>query len=238
MKLYCAWYCPFAQRAWMALLYKELAFEYIEVDPYDETDWWLNISRQTAYVPVIIPTNDDGQQAKSIVESARILEYLDDLKPNQHPIFSSTPEQRAEQKYWIDYVGNKIIPYFYRFLKAYRDDQYRRESQAKLLQGLDAFSQALAPNQPFFTGETMSAVDIAFAPFAYRIAVLLKTYRDFQLPTQGEAWQRYHHWYQTMLQTPVFKATSLDHADYQQRLIDFYLPYSQGEGQKDVEIVS
>ena len=238
MKLYCAWYCPFAQRAWMTLLYKQLTFEYIEVDPYDETDWWLNISRQTAHVPVIVPASDNDQQATSIIESARILEYLDDLQPNQHPIFSAIPEQCAEQKYWIDYVGNKVIPYFYRFLKAVRDDEYRQESQEKLLEGIEAFSQALAPNQAFFTGNTISAVDIAFAPFAYRIDVLLKTYRHFELPTQGDTWQRYHHWYQTMLQVPVFKATSLDHADYQQRLTDFYLPYSQGEGQKDVEVVS
>ena len=34
LKLYAAWYCPFAQRAWMGLLHKSLAFEYIEVDPY------------------------------------------------------------------------------------------------------------------------------------------------------------------------------------------------------------
>ena len=28
-----AWYCPFAQRAWMALLHKGLDFDYLEVDP-------------------------------------------------------------------------------------------------------------------------------------------------------------------------------------------------------------
>jgi glutathione S-transferase len=34
MKLYNAWYCPFAQRAWMALVYKGIDFEYVEVDHY------------------------------------------------------------------------------------------------------------------------------------------------------------------------------------------------------------
>jgi hypothetical protein len=32
----------------------------------------------------------------------------------------------------------------------------------------------------------------------------------------------------------VFRATATDHADYRARLIEFYLPYSQGRGQKGV----
>lgn len=36
-KLYCAWFCPFAQRAWIALEAKGVDFEYIEQDPYNKT---------------------------------------------------------------------------------------------------------------------------------------------------------------------------------------------------------
>ena len=39
LKLYAAWHCPFAQRAWMGLPHKGLAFEYIEVEPYRESQW-------------------------------------------------------------------------------------------------------------------------------------------------------------------------------------------------------
>ena len=38
MKLYSAWYCPFAQRAWMTLVHKEIDFNLIEVDPYELTE--------------------------------------------------------------------------------------------------------------------------------------------------------------------------------------------------------
>ncbi|MBV2127308.1 MAG: glutathione S-transferase N-terminal domain-containing protein [Candidatus Thiodiazotropha endolucinida] len=51
LKFYSAWYCPFAQTAWMALLYKQLDFEYIEVDPYQKSQWWLEISRNSAISP-------------------------------------------------------------------------------------------------------------------------------------------------------------------------------------------
>lgn len=50
MKFHSAWYCPFAQRAWMTLLLKEIDFAYIEVDPYRKSAWWLTISRDKALV--------------------------------------------------------------------------------------------------------------------------------------------------------------------------------------------
>lgn len=43
-KLYCAWFCPFAQRAWIALEAKGVDFEYIEQDPYNKTPEWLSIN--------------------------------------------------------------------------------------------------------------------------------------------------------------------------------------------------
>ena len=232
MKLYNAWYCPFAQRAWMALLHKGIDFEYIEVDPYDQTDWWLKVSRGAGLVPVLVQSNEDGRET-TIVESNRVLEYLEDLCPQQNPIFADNPNTRAEQKYWMDHVSNKITPYFYRYLKDPQD-----ESLAKMLDGLTQFFEAMDDKGPFFSGEKVSAVDIALIPFVYRIVRLLGHYRDYALPTEGLEWQRFHHWYEAMLKIPSFKATSTDHADYQNRLIEHYLPYSQVGGQTDVTKVN
>ena len=226
MKLYNAWYCPFAQRAWMALVQKGIDFEYVEVDPYDKTEWWLKLSRGAALVPVLAQDDDDET---TIVESNRILEYLEDLYPQPNPIFADHPNRRAEEKYWMDHVSNRITPYFYRYLK---DPQ--PQSLESLLDGLKQFSDGMADNGPYFTGDQVGAVDIALIPFAYRIINLLGYYRDYSLPAEGENWKRFHQWYRAMLEVPSFKATATDHEDYQQRLIEHYLPYSQGGGQIDV----
>lgn len=238
MKFYSAWYCPFAQRAWITLLLKEIGFEYIEVDPYHKSSWWLTMSRGQAQVPVVVANNGNHSGETTIIDSTRVVEYLDDLVPAVHPILSSDPNLRAEQRHWMDHVNRKIVPYLYRFLQATEEDEFRQESRDQLISGLKTITSAMSGTGPFFNGAEIGAVDILLAPFAYRIDALLGHYREFRLPTEGDIWPRYHRWYQAILNDPVFKATSTDHENYRERLIEFYYPYSQGDGQKDVAQVS
>jgi glutathione S-transferase len=234
MKFYNAWYCPFAQRAWMALVHKNIDFEYIEVDPYDRTEWWIKISRGAELVPVLVQHNSNGEGETTIVESNRILEYLEDFQPTDKPIFAGDALERAEQKYWMDHISNQITPYMYRFLKAHEVGNHRNESRESLLEGLTTLVQAMHPTGPCFSGDQICAVDIALIPFAYRIEVLLGAYRDFKLPQEGEIWQRYHRWYQSVLANSAFKTTAFDQGEYEQRLVEHYFPYSLGDGQADV----
>jgi len=228
MKLYNAWYCPFAQRAWMALVYKEIDFEYIEVDPYDLSESWLEISRGAALVPVVVQPNGNGSDT-TIVESNRILEYLEDYYPETTPIFADSPNQRAEQKYWMDHVSNKITPYFYRLLKTPKTGTQQDELRDKMLEGLQTLTRSMSSDGSYFSGNRLGAVDIAMIPFAYRIDALLDHYQNYTLPTEGGSWERYHRWYDVMLALPAFQASATDHADYKKRLVEHYLPYSLGE---------
>ncbi len=238
MKLYNAWYCPFAQRAWMALVHKGIEFDCIEVDPYDYSDWWMKTSRGAALVPVLVEPNHHGDGETTIVESIRILEYLEEGYPDLKPIFADDPLERAEQKYWMDQIGSKITPYLYRFLRATEPGEHRDESRDKMIEGLATLSRAMDPDGPYFSGAEICAVDIALIPFAYRIDVLLAAYRDFKLPQDGEPWRRYRRWYEAMLGHPSFRVTAFDQDDYERRLVEHYYPYSQGEGQADVTRVN
>jgi len=75
----------------------------------------------------------------------------------------------------------------------------------------------------------MTAIDLLMIPFAYRIDALLGHYRDFSVPTEGRRWEKYARWYEHMCATDVFQATATDHDDYRHRLIEKYLPFSEGE---------
>ena len=238
MKLYSAWYCPFAQRAWLALLVKRAKFEYVEIDPYQKTDEWMKISRQTGQVPVLALSDK-----KAVVDSSRVVEFVDHAITDRSQLFAPDSFENAEQKYWIDHINKKIIPNFYRFLK--NADYSEPDSRAKknMLNGLEQLTLAMDNEGPFFSGENINSVDIALIPFAYRINLLLKHYRHFSLPTCTRLWRRYHQWYQTNIEQPEFQQTLnqqtrteklSNHRSYQQRLIEFYLPYSLGGGQADV----
>jgi glutathione S-transferase len=230
-KLYSAWYCPFAQRAWMTLLYKELAFDYVEVDPFRASQWWLDISRHRATVPVLVTSAEPDRPAITVVDSTRVVEYLDERTPGFRPLFASDPDSRAEQRFWVDQINEHIVPYVYRYLGAAEAGETRENARAALLEGLETFANAMSPHGPFFAGESLSAIDLLMIPFAYRIDALLGHYRGFTVPTAGTTWKTYARWYRQMRALDVFKATATDHDDYRDRLIDHYLPYSRGEQQ-------
>lgn len=234
LTFYSAWYCPFAQRAWMALLHKGLAFEYIEVDPYRESQWWLDISRKRAKVPVIVSPPSKAAGSTTVIDSTRIIEYLEDLVPDINPLFPGAPNDKAELRFWIDHVNERVLPYVYRYLEADQPGEYLDASRTALVEGIRELSEATSPSGPFFSGTNLTAVDLALTPFAYRIDALLGHYRDFSLPTSGAAWSRYQRWYEAMCSTDIFQGTLTDPDNYRQRLIEHYLPYSQGKGQRDV----
>ena len=234
MKFYFAWYCPFAQRAWLTLLHKRLDFEYIEVDPYRKSQWWLEISRKSAKVPVIVQPNVNDEGETTVIDSTRIVEFLEDLVPDTNPILPQNPNERAEQRFWMDHINTRIVPYVYRFLKAKDAGEYRDVSRETMVDGLRELVGVMSASGPFFNGARIGAIDILLIPFAYRIDALLGHYRGFTLPSTGDRWSRYRYWYESMLDTTIFRATSTDHDNYRQRLIEFYYPYSLGQGQKDV----
>ncbi len=234
IKFYSAWYCPFAQRAWMALLYKQIDFEYIEVDPYRDTPWWREISRGLNLVPVLVVNAEEPAKTSTIVDSTRVLEYLEERGPDSHPLFPVKPEARAETRFWMDHINQRIVPYIYRFLEADEPGDYRDESRDALVQGVEQLMSGSTDDGLYLGGNYVNVLDLLLIPFAYRIDVLLGHYRDFSLPVEGEAWSRYARWYDAMQKYDVFIQSQTDGDDYRQRLIEHYLPYTRGEGQKDV----
>lgn len=238
MKLYTAWYCPFAQRAWMGLLYKGVAFEVVETDPYEKTAEWMRISRGAGQVPVLV---DDGgtDDGVTVPGSIRALEFIDQRFGDVGPaLFPRTAGGVAEAKFWLDFQGAKIVPYFYRLLKAEPGSEGAEDARRRLEEGLERIAAEMDKVGPNFFGADVGAVDLALAPFALRIEILLSHYKDYALPEVGGAWPRYHQWWEAMAKFEPLVVTSTGLPDFAERVVDFYLPYSKGGGQEDVTRVS
>lgn len=233
IKFYSAWYCPFAQRTWTALEHLALPYDYMEIDPYDKTAHWLKVSRGAGQVPVLEVRHPD-EATMYIPDSVRTLEYLGDISGSDSRLWPSTPSARAEARFWLDHQGRAIIPYFYRFLKAERGSPSESEARDQMLAGLRALAEAMTPEGTYFWGDRPGMIDLAFAPFALRIESLLSHYSAFRLPQSGGAWARYATWWRAMKSYAPFTRTMPNRDTYDARLLEFYLPYSQGRGQQDV----
>lgn len=235
--LYAAWYCPFAQRAWLSLLHKGVDFDYVEINPYEKTDSWMDISRGHGQVPVVAEIGADGSRI-TVPDSLRVMEYLDERFADQGaPLFPTSPEGRAEARYWLDYIGRRVIPYLYRFLKSEAGSPSGAEARVLFEEHLEDLFKAMDQEGPFFFGAGPGVVDFALAPFMLRVELILSHYRDYHLPEDGLAWHRGARWWEAISALPAFRATSIGIDGYQDRLVDFYVPYSQGRGQDDITVV-
>lgn len=196
-KLYSAWFCPFAQRTWIALLEKGVDFELVEINPYDKTPEFLAVN-PLGLVPTLV------HNEKSVYESLVTLEYIDEAWPQSPKLMPTDAYGRAQARMWIDFIGKRIVPTYYQILQWQGKDQ-QEEAKGRLLNNLRTFISAMSSDGPYFFGKEFSLVDIALIPFALRFEVLAH-YRSFSLPTDG-SFDRLITWMDAWKSRPAVNAT-------------------------------
>lgn len=179
LTIYSAKVCPFAQRARLMLLEKGIDFDLIEIDLNDTPEWFQQISPY-GKVPVVKHDKD------LVWESSIINEYLEEIYP-EPPLMPSNPGRRAWARFWIDFANVKFVPWFYKLLL--EQDPEKQEKRKRELadhlrfmdqKGLNHFNDG-----PYWMGDWLSLVDLAFYPFFERLPVL-EHYRGFGLPQECE----------------------------------------------------
>lgn len=214
-KLYNGWFCPFAQRAWIALLEKGVDFELLEVNPYNKTPEWLAINPK-GFVPTIV------HNGRSVYESPICIEYVDEAWTTDRQLLPTDPYERARARIWSDHISKKLVPPFYSMLLK-KEESEREEAKKNVLDALEALVKEMDPQGPFFSGSTPDLVDIMLFPFAFRFETILPHYRGFSIPTD-EHWKRYHVWYSAAKERESMKKTLPDVA----KLIEVYQEYADG----------
>ncbi|XP_041366051.1 glutathione S-transferase U20-like [Gigantopelta aegis] len=185
VKLYGAWFCPFVQRAWIALLEKGVTFEYIEIDLYDKTEEFLSMNPR-GLVPAIT------HKGKSVYESTVCIEYVDEAWPNDPALLPADPFERAQTRIWSDFVNKKIVPVFYSVLQN-QDIGKQEEGKVSLMRHLETITKAMSTEGPYFCGNHFGMVDIMLFPFALRLLWILGHFREFVIPAEG-VFERFHKW--------------------------------------------
>lgn len=153
--------CPFVQRVTALLEAKNIDYDIEFISLSDKPQWFLDIS-PNAQVPLLITDN-----GTVLFESDAIVEYLEEAYPAIQPGLS--PEEKAANRAW-SYLASK---HYLVQCSAQRsnDEDTLKERSAKLDKAFDTIEKQLT-DSPFFGGENIGMVDIAWLPLLHRAAIM------------------------------------------------------------------
>jgi glutathione S-transferase len=208
-------FCPFAQRIWMALEIKSIPYQMVEIMPAN-----LDSYRPPEMLEVNpdgnIPSIRHGNWG--VWESNVVLEYLEDLAMGHALMPLGNPQLRAHCRLWTDHINRKILPSFYSLLLTPPPSSDRggvgvdemhldggddaqmaaaaTQAQHEMLIGtlqrnITALVNASHATGPFFLGNEIGFVDVAFAPWILRLSRVLSYYRNFPRPEVGTRWRQW-----------------------------------------------
>ncbi|KAJ3678192.1 hypothetical protein LUZ60_001995 [Juncus effusus] len=95
------WVSPFGQRARIAMAEKGIEFEYKEENLAQKSELLLKMNPVHKKIPVLV---HDG---KPVCESLIIVQYIEEAWPEKTPLLPSDPYQRAQARFWADFVDKK-----------------------------------------------------------------------------------------------------------------------------------
>ncbi|KAI1273041.1 glutathione S-transferase [Xylaria sp. FL0933] len=258
LKLYGGWFCPFVQRAWIVLHEKDIPHQYIEINPYQKAPEFLALNPRGLVPTLAVPGNSisngsaeegKGKEQKPLYESTIICEYLDEAyeetpllpRGDQNGGANKTDAYvRARCRLWIDHIGNKIVPAFYRLLQHTPEKDYSISStRENLLTHIRTFVREMEDSSagPWFMGDKFSLVDIMLAPWAKRL-FLIDHYKPggVGIPAKGTAgededvWTRWRVWFDAITQRKSVLDTWSDDEMY----IKAYKRYAEDTTQSEV----
>ncbi|NEP53253.1 MAG: glutathione S-transferase family protein [Moorea sp. SIO3C2] len=153
--------CPFVQRVTALLEAKNIDYKLEFISLRDKPQWFLDIS-PNGQVPVLI--TDKG---KALFESEAIVEYIEEAFPALQPELSL--EDKATNRAW-SYLASKNYLVQCSAQRSPNEKVLMERSQ-KLGHAFDKIEKQLG-DTPFFAGETISLVDIAWLTILHRADII------------------------------------------------------------------
>lgn len=173
--------CPFVQRVTALLEAKKVPYDIEYISLKDKPQWFLDIS-PNAQVPLLIT-----ESGSALFESDAIVEYIDEVYPTVED--NVTPEQRALDRAW-SYQASKH--YLVQCSTMRSPDKATLKERAEKLSKVFEKAEKALTDGPYFKGNALSNVDIAWLPLLHRADIIRKrTCYDFvgHFP-KVKAWQQ------------------------------------------------
>ncbi|MES0811342.1 glutathione S-transferase family protein [Roseibium sp. SCPC15] len=198
--------CPFVQRVTAMLEAKKIDYEIDYIDLKNKPQWFLDLS-PTGQVPLLIA--EDGT---ALFESDAIVEYIDEVTlPLQEDL---SAEQRAINRAWSYQASKHYLVQCSTMQSA--DKAILDERMSKLVKSFDKAEKQLGEG-PFFSGERLGNVDMAWLPLLHRAAIVesFNGYDMLDSHPKVKAWQK------SLLETGIPQKSVP--ADFDEKFSSFYL---------------
>ncbi|CUH47418.1 glutathione S-transferase family protein [Ruegeria atlantica] len=198
--------CPFVQRVTALLEAKQVPYQIDYISLSDKPDWFLELS-PTGQVPVLVT-----EGGIALFESDAIAEYLDEVAAPLQP--DLTPEQRALNRAW-SYQASKH--YLVQCSAMQSADQVIFADRTTKLNASFAKAEKQFSGGPFFAGEALGNVDMAWLPLLHRAALVA----DHSGHDMLADYPKVKAWQQALMATGIPQKTVSE--DFVTRFTDFYL---------------
>ena len=206
--LYSAWFCPYAQRAWIALNENEnknnvptKVVESLSIDP--ATEAYVKLPKLLEYnpkglVPVLVETSSSrsgdgsrsGRKEEEAVycDSLAILYELYSRQLKEDDGDAATRKARLEERFEkANYWNQRICSFFYTVIMC-QDPLQSKAFWEELVDRLMEFCQHLPSEDDMSNGQTFydmqsepGIIDLTVFPFVHRL-YLLEHYKGFTFP--------------------------------------------------------
>ncbi|RWR85348.1 putative glutathione S-transferase [Cinnamomum micranthum f. kanehirae] len=144
------WPSPFGMRARISLMEKGVEYEYKEEDLSSKSPLLLKSNPIHKKIPVLI------HNGKSICESLVIVQYIDEVWKDK-PLMPEDPYERAQARFWADFIDKKIHECGSRIWKSREEDQ--EVAKKKFIYYLKLLEGELG-DEPFYGGKSFGYVDV------------------------------------------------------------------------------
>ncbi|XP_057796001.1 glutathione S-transferase U19-like [Salvia miltiorrhiza] len=142
----------FGMRARVALALKGVEYEYREEDLRNKSQLLLESNPVHKKIPVLI------HNGKPVCESLIIVQYIDEVWNHKSPLLPSDPYQRAQARFWADYIDKKLYD-------AGRNIWTSKGDEQEFMEILKQLESQLG-EKAFFGGESLGFVDVALITYS------------------------------------------------------------------------
>ncbi|KAL9432918.1 hypothetical protein AB3S75_027852 [Citrus x aurantiifolia] len=150
------WASMFGIRVRIALAEKGVKYEYKEQDLFNKSPLLLQMNPVHKKIPVLI------HNGKSVCESSIIVQYIDEVWKDKAPLLPYDPYQRAQARFWVDFIDKKMYDTSRKTWATKGDEQ--EAAKKEFIEVLKTLEGELG-DKPFFGGDNFGYVDLCLIPY-------------------------------------------------------------------------